>query len=123
VTPPPPAIRDHLHTPTTSTGWGQFKVPRWGHCKLPLRRAPESSERIPRGPQVVARLCHLALAPQPQAVGELEPRALERPPCEVSCERLLVAVAGVRGIRQDCFGMSESEGDPGARLGANGLPT
>ena len=30
-------MRDHLHTPTTSTGWSHFKVPRWGHCKLPLR--------------------------------------------------------------------------------------
>jgi len=32
-------MRDHLHTPTTSTGWGQFRVPGWGHCKLPLRIA------------------------------------------------------------------------------------
>jgi len=36
VTPQQGSIRDHLQTPTTSAGWGQFRVPRWGQCKWPF---------------------------------------------------------------------------------------
>ena len=36
-------MRDHLGTPTTSTGWSHFKVPGWGQCKLPLRLIHEYS--------------------------------------------------------------------------------
>jgi hypothetical protein len=56
---------------------------------------------------------------QPLAVGELNPCALERPPCEIARQRLPEAIAGVRGIRDERPSMTQTERDPCARAVAD----
>jgi hypothetical protein len=54
----------------------------------------------------------MAVAAQPLAVRELNPGALERPTCQIACQRLFEALARVSRFRKERARMPEAQRDP-----------
>src|ERR1700729_4284548 len=78
-------------------------------------RAPQCVEGVARGTQRAARLRDTAVTSQPLAVRELNPSALERPPCQIARQRLLEPLAGLCRLREERARLLEAQPDPRAR--------
>src|ERR1700729_2506417 len=79
------------------------------------RRASECVECVARGAQDGACLGDAAVASEPLAIRELEPSALEGPPCQIARQRLLEPFARLCLLREQRVRMLQAQLDPRAR--------
>src|SRR6185312_9315788 len=74
--------------------------------------ASQCVEGVASGTQNGARLRDTAVTSEPLAIRELNPRALEWPPCQIARQRLLEPFACLCLVREQCARMLEAQLDP-----------